>query len=99
MRERGSCARKTGHNRPLSIPSNLCKIFPPAALLGALRATEYGWHRPNRLGAIGAAQRTTDGAEGRKAGDVDQRAEKFRSGSFARRPVRLRSSEAELGLE
>src|SRR5262245_5665 len=86
MRGRGSCARKSGRNRPLSISSNLCKIFPPGGLLGALRTAESGSNRPNRLGVIRARQRTADSGQGQKSGDEDQRAEKFRSGSFSRRP-------------
>src|SRR5262249_6969389 len=59
-RMRGSCARKSGRKAPLSIPSDLCKIFSPRGLARAARTAESGSNRPNRLRVIRARQRTAD---------------------------------------
>jgi hypothetical protein len=73
-------------------------FFPQGPRLRA-RAAESGSNRPNRLGVIRARHRTRDGGRGTKS-----RRRRSTSGKISQRfvpalSVRLRSSEAELGLE
>ena len=96
---RGSCARKSSRNGPLSIPSDLCKNFSPRGL---------AWRAPDRRIRLESTESppgdSVETAVGGRRRRTKIRRRRSPSGKISQRfflspAVHLRSSEAELGLE